>query len=113
MSIEFPFEEVDDVAIAFGGIPNYERVVAACPPEFYKRNHYSDIAWKWFTQELDVEKDMAGLALRAENVEDSIAQQRYVETWIRSYTPSHEEKMAVGGWLLSLMLVEAEDGQAG
>jgi hypothetical protein len=109
MSIEFPFEKVDDVAIAFGGIPNYERAVAACPPEFYERNDYSDIARTWFHNGLDPEQDMAGYGIRADNIEDAVDQRRYVETWLRSFTPSHQEKMAVGGWLLSLMLVKPEE----
>jgi len=110
MSIEFPFALVDDVDIAFGGIPNYDAVLAACPPEFYSDNEFSDMAQRWFINEgLDPETDLAGFGIRAEAIEDAVQQRRYAEAWIGSYQPHHQDKLAVIGWLLSLMLVRKED----
>lgn len=109
MSIEFPFAKVTDVDIVFGGIPNYDQVLAACPEDFYRDNRYSDIAVKWLSQGLDPAKDMAGLVIRAAATEDAVDQRRYVETWIGSYEPRYQDKVAVCGWLLSLMLVPEEE----
>ena len=109
MSLEFPFTEVQDVELAFGGIPNYDSVLAACPSEFYTRNQFSEMAAKWFRGVLDPVTDMVGFEIREPDMEDAVMQRRYVETWIKSFRPSHEEKLAVTGWLLSLMLVEIEE----
>lgn len=109
MGIEFPFAKVTDVDIVFGGIPNYDQVLAACPEDFYRDNRYSGIASKWLTEGLDPAKDLAGLVLRAESTEDAINQRRYVETWLGSFEPPRQDKVAVCGWLLSLMLEPEED----
>lgn len=109
MGIEFPFDKVSDVDIVFGGIPNYEEVLAACPESFYRDNRYSDIAAKWLSQGLDPATDMAGLVIRAASTEDATDQRRYVETWLGSFEPPHQDKVAVCGWLLSLMLAPAEE----
>jgi hypothetical protein len=109
MSIEFPFVEVTDVDIAFGGIPNYEEALAACPPEFYSDNEFSALAQKWFSEGLQPETDLAGFGIRVEAIEDAVQQRRYVEAWLGSFEPHHQDKIAVSGWLLSLMLVRQED----
>ena len=109
MSVEFPFSEVTDVEVAFGGIPNYEEVLAACPPEFYERNQFSEMASKWFNGGLDPATDMAGFEIREPDPQDAVMQRKYIETWLKSFRPRHQEKLAVTGWLLSRMLVEVEE----
>ena len=112
MSVEFPFEEVQDVHVAFGGIANYDEVLKACPKDFYERNPFSALAEKWFEVGLNPAEDLAGYNLTAETTEDAIMQRKYIESWMRSFRPKHETKIAVSGWLLSLMLELADpDGQ--
>src|ERR1035437_8274293 len=111
MPLEFPFVEVDDPAVVFGGIPNYDAVLQACPPDFYRENKFGRLASKWFMNELDPATDLAGYEMSADLLEDAVNQRRYVETWLRSYRPRIEDKIAVSGWLLSLMLVEPEQPQ--
>jgi len=108
MTVEFPFVEVTDIDVVFGGIPNYDSVLEACPQEFYESNRFSSIASKWFNIGLDPETDLAGYAMSAKSMEEAIMQRKYVEAWLGSFRPKHQEKIAVTGWLLSLMLVEPE-----
>ena len=111
MSIEFPFAKTSDLDRAFGGIPNYEEVLAACPKDFYNsRNPFSALARKWFYDGLlDPTEDLAGYDIRAKDTNDAIEQHKYIQAWLRSFKPKHEAKMAVSGWLLSLMLVPTSD----
>jgi hypothetical protein len=113
VSIEFPFAKTTDLDRAFGGISNYEEVLAACPDDFYNnRNPYSVLARKWFHEgPLDPAKDLTGYDMRAKSLEDAIEQHKYIQAWLGSFKPKHEAKMAVSGWLLSLMLVPTDDSQ--
>lgn len=102
VGLEFPFHEVDDLTVMFGAnIPGFDKVIKACPPEFRQyRNRWTHLAnsiffggadmsaWKWREP-----------ALKAKQV-------RYLKAWLGSFDPRHEDKEAVCGWLLSLMLVE-------
>jgi hypothetical protein len=111
--LEFPFVEVDDVTLVFGAIPNYETVLQACPRDFYTNNPFSRLAEKWFeVGELDPAVDLAIYEIRTDSTEDAINQRRYIETWLKSYRPGHPDKIAVSGWLISLMLEEPEQSPA-
>lgn len=106
MSVEFPFEELDDVATVFPTLPNHDEVVAACPEEFWESNAFSNMAEAWFMGRFNPDTDLVGYEFTAESVEDAIMQRKNLEAWLGGYRPKHEDKIAVSGWLFSLMLEE-------
>ncbi len=110
MSLEFPFVPVTDAHIAFGGIPNRDIVLEACPEEFFDPNNsFRVLANKVRYGEIDPENDLKGYVLARDVV---IEQKRYLDAWIASYALHDEQKMAVAGWLLSLMLVKESEANS-
>ena len=103
--LEFPFMEVDEAAVAFGGIPNYNQVFRACPPEFFDRvsNQWYRLASKLFLGRITFE-ELRGFQVKAVSQEEADMKIAYLKTWIESFAPPHHIKMAVCAWLLSLML---------
>ena len=100
MTLEFPFVKVDKMASVFGQIPNMREVIKACPPEFKNyQNPWNKLANYIFFHGLDFD-----ISISAETREEADAKLQYLSTWLRSFDPEHEQKSAVGGWLLSLML---------
>lgn len=104
----FPFVEVSQAAAVFGGIPNYDEALKACPAEFYFQNLWSDAAMHLFRHGM-TEGDGKKMILKTDDIEVAKAQFAYFEAWKSSYQASHEVKRAVCGWLLSLMLTAVPD----
>lgn len=105
VELQFPFLKLEDYEIAFGGIRNINEVCAAVPEQFYEYNEWSSMARTIFSvglTEADAEK--LGEALKTESLPVAQAQYGYFRAWLGSFQPKHEIKMAVCGWLLSLML---------
>lgn len=101
--LEFPFVALADLEALLGDIPNYEKVRAACPPEFMSwNNQWNRVANRWFFKGISFSE----LKFRTDNKPLIGAQMQYFRAWLRSYEPPHEVKSAVCGWLLSLMLAE-------
>lgn len=104
LQLEFPFLELQPFEVVFGGIPNYEKVVEAVPPEFYNSNEWSDVAHYIFRNELTAtDMEQMGNLFRTDSGEVMKAQFAYLRAWLGSYKPSHQVKTAVCGWLMSLM----------
>jgi hypothetical protein len=104
VQLEFPFLNVDDVEIAFGGIRNYGEVCAAVPTQFYEHNEWSSMASYFFSQPLtENDAERLGAAVKIDSKVVVKAQFDYLRTWLGSFQPKHEIKMAVCSWLLSLM----------
>lgn len=105
MEPKFPFAPVTDVQVVFGGIPNYDEVLAACPKEFRDFNPWSDLAEKIFFFGLR-EDAIRKIGIKATSQEEADMKWAYFRTWLGSFAPKHQDKVAVCGWLLSLMLAE-------
>ena len=106
VKLEFPFVEVDLFSVAFGGIPNYEQVVQACPDEFRRgsfRNPWCQVFSHMFFKGVKSE-ELSLFHFKTQDPNIAEAQMLYLRTWMGSYEPRHEVKEAVCGWLLSLML---------
>jgi hypothetical protein len=103
LELQFPFVEVSQIEVAFGGIPNYKEVVEACPKEFYDSNGWSNAAMRIFSNGMS-EKDAEQVEFKTDDVEVAKAQFAYMQAWLGSFSPPHEVKRAVCGWLLSEML---------
>ena len=85
-----------------GGLSNERELAKICPPQFKESNPWSNYAalviagmvkitnWKWKTFD-EAEKQM---------------QKEYLCNLIDTFDLSHEDKVAVAGWMLSEMLVE-------
>lgn len=100
--LEFPFHEVDQATMIFGSnIPGYRDVIAAIPEEFKsRRNRWCDLANNIFFRGADT----ASWKFRQPALKTK--QLAYLQTWLGSFEPRHEDKESVCGWLLSLMLEE-------
>lgn len=104
LELAFPFLELQDYEVVFGGISNYQAVVAAVPDDFFRPNRWSDAAMYLFSNhmtESDMEQ-MAGL-FKTDSTAVAKAQFAYLRAWLGSFQPKHEVKAAVTGWLMSLM----------
>lgn len=103
-TLKFPFHAVDRATMIFGsGIPAYHEVLKACPPEFQAyRNQWNQAANHIFFNGCD----KRSLKFRSGSQQVASQQWAYFRTWLGSFEPKHEDKSAVCGWLLSLMLVE-------
>ena len=108
MSLSFPFAPVSDVDLAFGGIPNYDEAMKACPSEFIRE--WSDNPWYDLAEKIfffgSKKEELCKFKFRATSQEEVDMMWAYFRTWLGSYRPKHEDKIAVCGWLLSLMLTE-------
>lgn len=99
VALRFPFVEVSQMDTMFGGIPNMREVIAAVPAEFNRYNNpWCEAASSLFFHGGEVK------VTKAANPEQAAAMLRYLKTWMGSFEPRHEEKEAVCGWLLSLMM---------
>lgn len=109
IELAFPFVHVSDVDMAFGGISNYDEVLMACPAGFFENpaNPWSQLASmlsEFCVGAISVADQEVWLELfQTDMAKIAVAQIEYLETWLGSYRPTNEQKMAVCGWLLSLM----------
>jgi hypothetical protein len=73
-----------------------------CPSEFTKRNPWSDYANHLFFNG----GNTSGWKWKSANKEERDWQLGCFSSILRTLTLSHQEKIAVGGWMLSEMLTE-------
>lgn len=105
VALEFPFAPVTKADEVFGGIPNYDEVLKTCPDEF--RHNWQDSPWcdvvehMFFHGVKPEEQDQ--FQIRAASQKECDMKMSYFRTWLGSFQPKHEDKIAVCGWLLSLM----------
>lgn len=101
--LEFPFIALADLEAALGDIPNFDKVVQACPAEY--KSHYNQ--WNQAASHIFFNGvHLSELRFKASDKPVMGAQMQYLRAWLGSFEPSHEVKTAVCGWLLSLMLAE-------
>lgn len=105
LHVDFPFFIVSDAQKVFGGIQEMKRTIEDCPQEFKDRNDWYQLAshvhhFGWPGLNLE------GVGIYAETTEEAVAKRDYIETWLGSFQPGHDEKMAVVGWLMSLTFSE-------
>lgn len=107
LELQFPFVQISQAQAAFGNIPNYSEVLEACPKEFFSNryNEWSEFAMKIFFKGL-TKDEFAQLVFKSNDANVQTAQLTYLQAWLGSYVPRHEDKEAVCGWLLSEMLTE-------
>lgn len=103
VKLPFPFLQLSKMQVAFSDIPNARDVISAIPAEFKKRNDWSEAASHIFFHGLSA-KEMSALEIEAESQQQADAMVDYLHAWLMSYEPRHEDKEAIGGWLLSLMM---------
>lgn len=110
--LEMPFVSVTDVQIAFGGIPNMEAAIAACPKEFFSGSMrgYHRLANDVFAHFAGWTRMPDGHITEMRAATDMSKytddKWRYIQTWAKSFAPKHEEKEAVMAWCLSLVMKE-------
>lgn len=103
--VKFPFALVDTMETATGRIPNYMAVVTGCPHDFFEGNEWTVAAQQMIDKRPTVKQWVKIMNERREtSVTTVLMQHLYVETWLESWMPPAHVKVAVVGWLLSLML---------
>ena len=105
MSVYFPFVAVTHAESIFGGIPNFDEVIARCPPEFFENNPWSDVALHLYHHGL-TKRQVSAWKFKSRVIVVMTAQLAYLRAWLKSLSTPLETKAAVCGWLLSLMLTE-------
>lgn len=112
LDLPVPFQPVTDAQMVFGGIPNMEEAVANCPKEFFLGSmrgfdllaedlfaHYA--GWRSMTPEqINEMKSVTDMSKYSDE------KWRYIQTWLKSFAPKHEQKSAVVAWCLSQILME-------
>lgn len=100
-TLSFPFYDVDGITMILGAdIPGMRAVIDWCPQEFQDDGN----RWCRLAQSIIGGANVSGWKFREPAL--SVRQLRYLKTWLGSWDPRHEDKIAVCGWLLSLMLAE-------
>jgi len=84
----------------FGGLSNEDALVRACPKEFKENNPWSDYVSKLFFSGADI----SNWDWKTEDEKVAKKQMTILNSFLRSFGPSHQDKEAVAGWLLSEML---------
>jgi hypothetical protein len=107
-SLQFPFLKLNDVQVVFSGIPNYNAVISACPPDFLSLSgNWAHAALKLqFGGWTEERMQWAVEHLRTSDSKIAKAQVDYINAWLRSYAPPQQTKQAVCSWLLSLTFRE-------
>ncbi len=102
--LEMPFAIISDAALVFGQIPNMAEAIASCPENFKQGDAggYQNLAEDLFAQQSGW-RNMTDVQIREMK---AVADEkwRYIECWLTSFAPSHEEKIAVIAWCLSLIM---------
>jgi hypothetical protein len=108
LQLEFPFLELNDYEVVFGGIRNYQEVIAAVPSAFYNPNAWSDAALYLFKMPLtDKDREQLNGLFITDSADVAKAQVAYLRAWLGSFEPQHQVKTAVCGWLMSKMFTSA------
>jgi len=100
-----PFKPVTDVDMVFGGIPNMDEAIRACPTEFRRDTGkgYHRLADDFFFNRLTQEQKEEVTALMDDS-KFTPEKMKYIWTWLKSYHPGHEDKVAVVAWCLSQIM---------
>jgi hypothetical protein len=108
MILIFPFVSVTDVERVFGGVPNLEELRNACPAEHDSgiTNWNSAASAIFSTGWTDARQTMAASLFITEDAKIAKKQVDYLSAVLKCYALSHREKLAICGWLLSLMFRE-------
>jgi len=110
MELKFPFSNTNIEHRMFGAISNYQELLDACPEEFRdSSNKYSDLAFKIYVLNTEPKEVLEGYAFSDKTDEEITLKYEFLRTWLASSQPKLEDKMAVSGWLLSLMLEPKEE----
>jgi len=104
--LPFPFVRVDALQAALGVVPNWPEAVKAIPPEFRSNSN----AWSQAAETIFSRGAKRSAFTFQPSVTDHDAMLRYFKAWLGSFDTRHEDKVAGGGWLLSLMLTEVPKG---
>lgn len=112
-NLELPFAPVNDAEIAFGGIPNMEAAIAACPQSFQQGGGKDARAYQTLANDLFAhfagwrsmtEAQLSEMKAATDMERYSEAKWRYIQCWLKSFAPSHQDKEAVVAWCLSLIM---------
>ena len=106
--LPFPFVRVDALQAALGVVPNWQEVVKATPAEF--RDSCSP--WSEAAEHIFFKGGQPAMWPWKPDLTDSTrtTMRQYFKAWLGSFDTRHEDKVAGGGWLLSLMLTEVPKG---
>jgi len=103
--LELPFVPLSALEKAFHQIPNYTQLLESCPAIVDRRwqNAVSVVCHSgWSTER----RDEVINSLSGTDIDVQIQQVEYLCAWLGCYRPKHEDKLRVGGWLLSLMVTD-------
>lgn len=107
-----PFINLSDAQVVFGQVPNMQEAIEACPQNFKR-----DDGKGYFRLANDLFAHLAGWRSMSEEQLAELRgatdmtlftddKWRYIQGWLKSFSPSHQEKVAVVAWCLSLIMKE-------
>ncbi len=88
-----------------GGLSNEQELVGLCPQEFQNDNPWSSYASKLFFRGANI----SNWKWRQENEHERKRQLNCFSGLLGSFDIDHEDKEAVAGWMLSIILVEVPE----
>lgn len=104
-ALEFPFTEVSQFEVAIYGISNFLEAIKACPVEFRSYRN----PWNFLAETMILNPRAVDTSLFQHRETDPVnraSKKSYLDAWLMWRFPIREEKVAVCGWLLSLMLTD-------